>query len=143
MNEVIIAAIAAGVGAILAAAGKMIVDIVKAKNEPKIKELELGENFEKQIVELKNSLTQSVEELKESIDNLGVKVNNFHQEQNQINIAQLRHSIVDVYEAYKDKGKIPLPVYQSTMDLYDKYYNLGGNSFVHDIIEEIRKWDKE
>ena len=46
MSEVVIAAIAAGVGAILAAAGKMIVDIVKAKNEPKIKEIELGEKFE-------------------------------------------------------------------------------------------------
>ena len=85
MSEVVIAAIAAGVGAILAAAGKMIVDIVKAKNEPKIKEIELGEKFETQLAGLKNSLTQSFEEIKESMQDLSDRVDNFHKEQKERN----------------------------------------------------------
>lgn len=143
MNEVIIAAIAAGVGAVLAALGKMVVDIVKAKNEPKIKEIELGEKFETQLVGLKNSLTQSFEELKESVQDLSDRVDNFHKEQKEINIVSIRHEIVDTYETYKGSKKIPLPVYQSILDLYDKYKSLGGNSFIHEIIEEMKEWDKE
>ena len=34
MNEVIIAAIAAGLGAVITAVGKVVVDIIKAKKEP-------------------------------------------------------------------------------------------------------------
>lgn len=143
MSEVIIAAIAAGVGAILAAAGKMVVDIVKAKNEPKIKELELGEKFETQIQGLENSLSQRFEEVKESLEDLSLEVNNFRSEQKETNIALIRHEIVDTYENYKDEKKIPLPVYQSVLDLYDKYTGLGGNSFVHEVIDEIKMWEKE
>lgn len=142
MSEVIIAAIAAGVGAILAAAGKMVVDIVKAKNEPKIKELELGEKFETQIQGLENSLTQRFEEVKESLEDLSLEVNNFRSEQKETNIALIRHEIVDTYEIYKNEKKIPLPVYQSVLDLYDKYTGLGGNSFVHEVIDEIKMWEK-
>lgn len=143
MSEVVIAAIAAGVGAILAAAGKMVVEIVKAKNEPKIKEIELGEKFETQLTGLKNSLTQSFEEIKEDMQDLSDKVGNFHKEQKEINIVSIRHEIVDTYETYKGSKKIPLPVYQSILDLYDKYKSLGGNSFVHEIIEKMKEWDKE
>ena len=143
MNEVIIAAIAAGVGAVLAALGKMVVDIVKAKNEPKMKEIELGEKFDTQLSSLKVSLVQNFEEVKEGVENLTENFNNFRIEQKTYNIAMIRHEIVNVYETYKSQKKIPLPVYQSILDLYDKYSNLGGNSFVHEIVEEIKEWDKE
>ena len=142
MSEVVIAAIAAGVGVVLAALGKMVVDIVKAKNEPKIKEIELGEKFETQLTGLKNSLTQSFEEIKEDMQDLSDKVGNFHKEQKEINIVSIRHEIVDTYETYKGSKKIPLPVYQSILDLYDKYKSLGGNSFVKNIIEEMEKWER-
>ena len=143
MNEVIIAAIAAGVGAILTALGKMVVDIVKAKNEPKIKEIELGDKFETQVQNLKDSLTQNFEEIKESVEDLGDKLDKFRIEQKTYNISMIRHEIVDTYETYKEEKRIPLPVYQSVLDLYDKYASLGGNSFVHEVIEEIKTWDKE
>ena len=143
MNEVIIAAIAAGVGAVLAALGKLIVDVVKAKNEPKLKEIELGDKFETQVQNLKDSLTQNFEEIKESVEDLGDKLDKFRIEQKTYNISMIRHEIVDTYETYKEEKRIPLPVYQSVLDLYDKYASLGGNSFVHEVIEEIKTWDKE
>lgn len=143
MNEVIIAAIAAGVGAVLTALGKLIVDVVKAKNEPKIKELELGEKFDSQIQGLKATLEGSFAEIKESVDDLTDKFDNFRIEQKGYNIAMIRHDIVQVYEVYKEKKTIPMPVYQSVLDLYDKYAGLGGNSFVHQLVEEMKLWDKE
>ena len=143
MNEVVIAAIAAGVGAVLAALGKLIVDVVKAKNEPKIKELELGEKFETQIQSLQNSLESSFAEIKESVEDLTDKFDDFRIEQKSYNIVMIRHSIVDVYETYKDQKKIPMPLYQSTIELYDRYRGLGGNSWCHELVEEMKEWDKE
>lgn len=143
MSEAIIAAIAAGVGAVLAGLGTVIVNVIKAKNEPKIKELELGEKFESQIQGLKTSLESSFVEIKESVEDLNDKLDSFQIDQKNYNIAMIRHEIVDTYETYKDQKRIPLPVYQSVLDLYDKYKGLGGNSFIHEVIEEIKEWDKE
>ena len=143
MSEVVIAAIAAGVGAVLTALGKLIVDVVKAKNEPKIKEIELGEKFETQLQGLKTSLESSFSEIKEGVEDLTDKFDNFRVEQKSYNIAMIRHSIVDVYETYKDEKKIPMPLYQSTIELYDRYKGLGGNSWCHELIEEMKLWDKE
>ena len=143
MSEAIIAAIAAGVGAVLAGLGTVIVNVIKAKNEPKIKELELGEKFETQIQGLKASLESFFAEIKESVEDLTDKFDDFRIEQKGYNIVMIRHSIVDVYETYKDQKKIPMPLYQSTIELYDRYKGLGGNSWCHELIEEMKEWDKE
>ena len=143
MSEAIIAAIAAGIGAVLAGLGTVIVNVIKAKNEPKIKELELGEKFETQIQGLQTSLESSFVEIKESMEGLTDNFNDFRTEQKGYNIAMIRHDIVQVYEVYKEKKTIPIPVYQSVLDLYDKYAGLGGNSFVHQLVEEMKEWDKE
>lgn len=143
MNEVVIAAIAAGVGAVLAALGTMIVNIVKAKNEPKMKELELGKDFQSSINGITDQLRQFQASCDEAFEQLEDKIDNYHVEQKSYNIAMIRHDIVQTYEAYKEKKEIPLPVYQSVLDLYDKYTGLGGNSFVHQLIEEMKEWDKE
>ena len=143
MSEAIIAAIAAGVGAVLAGLGTVIVNVIKAKNEPKIKELELGEKFETQIQGLKASLESFFAEIKESVEDLTDKFDDFRIEKKGYNIVMIRHSIVDVYETYKDQKKIPMPLYQSTIELYDRYKGLGGNSWCHELIEEMKEWDKE
>ena len=143
MSEAIIAAIAAGVGAVLAGLGTVIVNVIKAKNEPKIKELELGEKFDAQIQGLKTQIESSFAEIKEGMEDLTEKFDDFRIEQKGYNIVMIRHSIVDVYETYKDQKKIPMPLYQSTIELYDKYRGLGGNSWCHELIEEMKEWDKE
>lgn len=143
MSEVVIAAIAAGVGAVLAALGTMIVNIVKAKNEPKMKELELGKDFQSSIDGLIDQLKQFQANCNESFEQLEDKIDNYHVEQKTYNIAMIRHDIVQVYETYKEKKEIPMPVYQSVLDLYDKYAGLGGNSFVHEIIDEMKGWNKK
>lgn len=48
MNEVIIAAIAAGLGSVITIVGKVIVDIIKAKKEPDQSDLELKDELERE-----------------------------------------------------------------------------------------------
>lgn len=153
MSEALIAAIGAGIGAVVAAIGTLIVNTIKAK-KGKTEDLELQYQHQERLVELtsglRQDLNQTLEELKErfddikeSFDNLEQKVDQFHSEQNQINLSMLRHDIVQVYEFYKEKKVMPLTVYESTMNLYDKYKAAGGNSFIDQIITEMKTWNKE
>lgn len=153
MSEALIAAIGAGIGAIVAAVGTLIVNTIKAKKE-KTGDLELQYQHQERLVELtsgiRQDLNQTLEELKdcfddmkENFDNLEHKVDLFHSEQNQINLSMLRHDIVQVYEFYKEKKVMPLTVYESTLNLYDKYKAAGGNSFIDQVIAEMKTWNKE
>ena len=54
----------------------------------------------------------------------------------------MRHDIVSVYEVYKEEKVIPTTVYESTMWLYDTYKAAGGNSFITDVIEEMKTWER-
>lgn len=153
LSEAVIAAIAAGVGGTVAALGTLIVKTIKAKKE-KTGDLELQYQHQERLVELtsgiRQDLNQTLEELKdcfddmkESFDDLEHKVDQYHSEQNQINLSMLRHDMVQVYDFYKEKKSIPLPVYESTLNLYDKYKAAGGNSFIDQIIAEMKDWDRE
>lgn len=153
MSEALIAAIAAGAGAVVAAIGTLIVNTIKAKKE-KTGDLELQYQHQERLVELtsglRQDLNQTLEELKEHFDDikesfnsLEQKVDQFHSEQNQINLSMLRHDIVQVYEFYKEKKVMPLTVYESTMNLYDKYKAAGGNSFIDQVVAEMKTWNKE
>lgn len=146
MSEVIIAAIAAGIGVILTGLGKLIVDTIKAKKE-KTGDLELQYTHQERLIELTSGLRNDVVaefgEIKDNLDSLNDKLDSMVTEQNQINLAMLRHDIVQVYEFYKEKKVIPLAVYESTLNLYDKYKAAGGNSFIDEIVTEIKTWNKE
>lgn len=152
MSEALIAAIGAGIGAVIAALGTLIVNTIKAKKE-KTGDLELQYQHQERLVELtsgiRQDLNQTLEELKDcfddmkqNLDNLEQKVDQFHSEQNQINLSMIRHDIVQVYEFYKEKEVMPLAVYESTMNLYDKYKAAGGNSFIDQVITEMREWER-
>jgi len=55
-------------------------------------------------------------------------------------VALLRHEIVNVYVAHKDKKEIPFFLKESTLIIYEVYKALGGNSFIEQIIAEIKQW---
>ena len=152
MSEALIAAIGAGIGVILTGLGTLIVNTIKAKKE-KTGDLELQYQHQERLVELtsglRQDLNQTLEELKdhfddikESFDSLECKVDQFHSEQREINLSMLRHDIVSVYQHYKDSAAMPQSIYESTMNLYDKYKAAGGNSFIDQIITEMREWER-
>lgn len=55
----------------------------------------------------------------------------------------LRHSITEVYYKYKDKKKFPNNVKQDICFLFSAYERLNGNSYVHEIYEEMMQWDTD
>lgn len=152
MSEALIAAIGAGIGAVIAALGTLIVNAIKAKKE-KTGDLELQYQHQERLVELtsgiRQDLNQTLEELKDcfddmkqNFDNLEHKVDQFHSEQNQINLSMIRHDIVSTYQQYKNSAAIPQNIYESTMNLYDKYKAAGGNSFIDQVITEMKMWER-
>lgn len=143
------------IGAIIGAIGTAIVGIIKAahgrnqnKQDQQVHEENLVKlsssmtNVNQAISELRNEMTSLFNGFSKDLDKLDRKLDDFHSEWKDYNVVMLRHDITSVYQHYKDSAAIPQNVYQSTMELYDKYLKLGGNSYVHDIIEEMKTWSK-
>lgn len=143
------------IGAIIGAAGTAIAMIIKSlftRNQNSKDRMDHEENLLKignemndvnsLISELKTEIGLSLKKLSERLDDVDSKLDNFAAEQKSINIVSLRHSITQVFHNYKDKKEIPSAIYQSTMNLYDQYKALGGNSYVSEEIEEMKNWEK-
>lgn len=143
------------IGAIIGAVGTAIAVIVKSlfsRNQNSKDRMDHEENLLKigtemndvsrSISELKAEIGSSLEKLSERLDDVDSKLDDFAAEQKSINIVSLRHSITQVFHSYKDKKEIPSAIYQSTMNLYDQYKALGGNSYVSEEIEEMKNWKK-
>ena len=148
-------ALIAGISAIIAAVGTALVNIIKAaygRNQNKKDQQQHEENLVKlsssmtnvnqAISELRNEIMPMLNGMSKDLDRIDKKLEDFHSEWKDYNIVMLRHDITSVYQHYKDSAAIPQGIYQSTMELYDKYQMLGGNSYVHEIVEEMRQWEK-
>ena len=151
METALIAAIGTAIGAV----GAVLVNIIKAahsRNQNRKDQLDHEENLVKlsssmtnvnqAISELRNEMTTLFNGFSKDLDKVDRKLDDFHSEWRDYNVVMLRHDITSVYQHYKDSAAIPQNVYQSTMELYDKYLKLGGNSYVHDIVEEMKTWNK-
>ena len=89
------------------------------------------ENHTKQIIDDK------VDSVKEMILDLKKDVN----KDQEATIAGLRHEITYLYEKYKENKILPGNTKKDLCSLYEAYTNLGGNSYIHEIYEEMMKWD--
>lgn len=58
-------------------------------------------------------------------------------------VAMIRHEITETYYKYKDNKKLPSNVKEDILSLYERYERLGGNSFVHSLIDEMKTWEIE
>lgn len=52
----------------------------------------------------------------------------------------LRNSITTIYFKYCKESEMPEYEYENLERLYNQYKNLGGNSFVDKIWNEVQKW---
>lgn len=143
------------IAGIIGAVGVALVNIIKAafsRNQNKKDQLDHEENLIKlsssmtnvnqAISELRSEVMPMLNGLSKDLDRVDRKLEDFHSEWKDYNIIMLRHDITSVYQHYKDSAAIPQGLYQSTMELYDKYQSLGGNSYVHEIVEEMKTWEK-
>lgn len=154
MNEVIIAAIAAGLGSVITIIGKVIVDIIKAKKEPDQADLELKDSLQREkekndaaiqaftdfgkdikgaVEELKSELTQRIEEMDKRIES-------YRKETREINRSEIRHSITQIYFEHCDDKTLDMRTKEDLCSLYNAYSSIGGNSFAHELYEEMMTW---
>ena len=99
-------------------------------------------NVNIEISELRKEMKDLLIRMGRDVDIIDGKLEDFHSEWKDYNIIMLRHDITSVYQNYKSSAAIPQGIYQSTMELYDKYEDLGGNSYVHEIVEEMKQWKR-
>lgn len=79
------------------------------------------------------------QELEDDIKNVKEKL----ESNEQTTIAMIRHEITETYYKYRDNKKLPSNVKEDVLSLYERYEKLGGNSFVHSLIDEVKTWEIE
>lgn len=82
-------------------------------------------------------VTDKVEEVKTLLVNLKADI----EKDQEATRASLRHEITYIYEKYKDRKILPGNTKKDLCSLYEVYILLNGNSYVHEIYEEMMKWD--
>ena len=122
MGEAIVAIIAALGGT----AG--LVSIINAFKQPKRSDQEVQDLVLKAIE--KSDLNQKFKDINDRLDS--------HLE-SQLSI--LRHEITEIYYKYLENKEIPAHTKESVLMMYEQYEKLGGNSYVHTIVEEIKSWE--
>ena len=143
------------IGGIIGAIGTALVGIIgatKKRSQNRKDQLDHEENLIKlsssmtnvneAISELRNEMLSLFRGMSKDMDRMDRKLEDFHSEWKDYNIIMLRHDITSVYEHYKSSAAVPQAIYESTMNLYDKYQKLGGNSYVHEIVDEMKTWSK-
>ena len=122
MGEAIVAIIAALGGT----AG--LVSIINAFKQPKRSDQEVQDLVLKAIE--KSDLNQKFKDINDRLDS--------HLE-SQLSI--LLHEITEIYYKYLENKEIPAHTKESILTMYNQYEKLGGNSYVHTIVEEIKSWE--
>ena len=82
-------------------------------------------------------VTDKVEEVKTLLVGLKADI----EKDQEATRASLRHEITYIYEKYKDRKILPGNTKKDLCSLYEVYTLLNGNSYVHEIYEEMMKWD--
>lgn len=132
------------VAAAIAAGGVALVEIIKAlygRNQNKKDQHEHEENLVKLGASM-NGMIEKFDEINKELREMHGEISEFRSEQKFVNQSLLRHDITATYEAFKDKEEMPKVIYESTMSLYDNYKKCGGNSFIDDEVEQMKKWNK-
>lgn len=131
--------------------GKSIVSkLVKKSLDPIIDELkivtkELNERKEED-KQLKKKIEANQNETKREINNIKemfAEVTFTLNTDKESTLAALRHSITSIYQTYLPKKALPERVREDLMSLYNAYHNLGGNSYIHQIYEDMMEWSVE
>ena len=68
--------------------------------------------------------------------------NEMDERQNETLLIALRNNIQAVYATGCERKCIKLAVYSGVCEEFDRYVALGGNSYVHTLMDEMKSWDK-
>ena len=155
MTGTLIAAIFGGLGTVIGVVGKVIVDVIHAKKEPDQTDLELKDELQREkekndnaiasFTEFGGGIKASVEEMREEMtqkfQEVNERITEYRQETRAINKSELRHSITQIYFENKDEKKLDMRTKEDLCSLFKAYSEIGGNSFAHELYEEMMTWD--
>lgn len=155
LDTVIIGAIAAALGSVIGVIGKVIVDIKRVEKEPDQADMELKDELARekdkndaaieQFTEVAKELKGAIESLKEDLgsrlDEMDKRIESYRGETREINKSELRHSITQIYFQHLPTKTLDLRTKDDLCSLYTAYSSIGGNSFAHELYEEMMDWD--
>ena len=119
----ILTGILAALNTIIAIGGAATVILKKPKQFiQKLFKASIQENLD-EVVELCNSINSKLD-LTEEATKCG-----------------LRHSITKFYQEHFDKKQLSSYQLEDIIHLYESYQSLGGNSYVHELVDEIKTWE--
>lgn len=97
----------------------------KEMKDKEYKQEKIIENHDKTLCDIDSTL----QEIKKSLD-----------EQKEVNLKQIRHTIVHTCEDALDKGEISINKLRSLEEMYDEYVEIfHGNGYVKTLISRVRK----
>lgn len=85
----------------------------------------------------KDSTDQQLKEIKNLIQQISSDLNS----DREATRAALRHSITYIYQKYLPQKCLPPNIKKDLCSLYEAYEILKGNSYIHEIYEEMMRWD--
>ena len=116
-------------GTIIALFGTLGISFAIEKSPIKINPLSILKNF-------------LVGDLKENINNLDKKVDKIDLKVDTNELDRIRHSILDYKKGLDNGVKLSQHEYEYILKIYDKYKGMGGNSFITDVVEQIKEMYK-
>lgn len=87
---------------------------------------------------IREEATAANREMKNEVDGLKKKM----ESKDKTDLAILRNTLTHIYFKYKDAKKIPHYEKENVMYLFEQYSSLGGNSYVKQIVDEIKDWEE-
>lgn len=99
----------------------------------KYKEMKDNDERQKEIIENHDNTLKDIEntlhEIKDSLD-----------EQKEVNLKQIRHTIVHTCEEVLERGEISINKLRSLEEMYDEYVDIfHGNGYVKTLVYKVRK----
>ena len=90
-----------------------------------------------------NTIKEKSKEANSELENDVKEIKKNMEESKENMTAILRHDITEIYFRYKATQKLPSNVKNDVLSLYERYEKMGGNSFVHSLIDEMKNWEIE
>ena len=68
------------------------------------------------------------------------RIEDYRKETREINKSAIRHSITEIYFKHCDSKTLDMRTKEDLCSLYNAYSNIRGNSFAHELYEEMMTW---
>lgn len=141
MGVELVAAISAGIAAVITGIGAAAVNWIKAK-KTKTEDLELQYNHSENLVKLATGQSQDLIEIKNMVQGLKEGIEENKEQQEEVNRMLLRRAFLDIYFRYEKSKEIPEDQFESALDIYTVYKNQGGNGYIETLKDELKNWKR-